>query len=110
MSVLPKVTAFVVRPSPAGGDLLLFRHPYAGVQIPAGWVDEGAAPQHAVLREVAEETGLTDVHLLDEGALPEIVFPQDRWLDVLWAAGARAPGASQATRRPEEQDLPDGQG
>ena len=61
MSVLLKVTAFVVRPSPAGADLLLFRHPYAGVQIPGGSVDEGEAPRHAVLREVAEETGLTFV-------------------------------------------------
>jgi 8-oxo-dGTP pyrophosphatase MutT (NUDIX family) len=224
MSVLLKVTAFVVRPSPAGGDLLLFRHPYAGVQIPAGSVDEAEAPQHAVLREVAEETGLTDVHLLDElaaieipppeghafvlhattvyarpdptsfdwiqlprgttvrtlaraegytqveytewnqwpdpmyasmhvlgwapdealtadsrryfyllspasrteerwtvftgnhhyelfwaplQALPKIVSPQDRWLDVLWAARAKIPGFPQATQRLEERDLLD---
>jgi 8-oxo-dGTP pyrophosphatase MutT (NUDIX family) len=224
MSTLTKVTAFVVRPSPAGGDLLLFRHPYAGIQIPAGSVDEGEAPQHAVLREVGEETGLTDVSLLDElaaqeipipeghsfvlhattvyarpdptsfdwihlprgtmvrtlaqaegytqveytewdqvpdptyasmhvlgwapdeslttearrhfyllstaspteerwtvfadnhrfelfwaplQALPEIVFPQDRWLDVLWAARAKIPGASQTAQCREEGNPPD---
>ena len=66
MTVLLKVTAFVVRPTPAGGDLLLFRHPDAGIQIPAGSVDEGEEPLHAAVRETAEETGLTGVRLLGE--------------------------------------------
>jgi hypothetical protein len=32
-------------------------------------------------------------------ALPEIVFPQDRWLDVLWHARAKIPDVPQATHR-----------
>jgi hypothetical protein len=44
-SVLVKVTAFVIHPSPAGGDLLLFRHPYAEVRILAGTVNEGEIPR-----------------------------------------------------------------
>lgn len=57
--VVEKVTAFVVRPAKRGGhDLLLFRHPSAGVQIPAGTVEDGERPEDAVLREAAEETGL----------------------------------------------------
>lgn len=54
-----KVTAFVTRESPDGHELLLFRHPYAGVQIPAGTVKENERPEDAVMREATEETGLT---------------------------------------------------
>lgn len=53
-----KVTAFVTRAGARGDELLLFRHPFAGVQLPAGTVDQGETPQEAALREAAEETGL----------------------------------------------------
>ncbi len=56
--IVEKVTAFISRPSDQGHDLLLFQHPNAGVQIPAGTVEEGETPEAAVLREAAEETGL----------------------------------------------------
>ncbi|MBU1880260.1 MAG: NUDIX domain-containing protein, partial [Chloroflexi bacterium] len=39
-------------------ELLLFQHPYAGVQVPAGTVEDGETPAQAALREAAEETGL----------------------------------------------------
>ncbi len=61
---LPKVTAFVTRSGADGRQLLLFHHPTAGIQIPAGTVEEGESPEAAVLREVAEETGLTEVRLV----------------------------------------------
>lgn len=57
--IIEKVTAFITRESRDGRDLLLFKHPYAGVQIPAGTVEDGETPEEAVLREVCEETGLT---------------------------------------------------
>ena len=56
--MLQKVTAFVTRAGSAGAALLLFRHPNAGIQLPAGTVEEGETPEAAVLREVFEETGL----------------------------------------------------
>jgi 8-oxo-dGTP pyrophosphatase MutT (NUDIX family) len=55
-----KVTAFITRPAAGGPELLLFRHPTAGIQIPAGTVEAGEAPEAAVLREAFEETGLAD--------------------------------------------------
>ena len=34
--IIGKVTAFVIRGKDTNDDLLLFEHPYAGIQIPAG--------------------------------------------------------------------------
>ena len=60
---LDKITAFVTRSTPNGLDLLLFEHPNAGIQIPAGTVEEGEPIEEAVLREVYEETGLDAGHV-----------------------------------------------
>lgn len=52
-----KVLAYITH----GNRLLVFRHPHApeaGIQVPAGTVEEGEDPGTAVLREAAEETGL----------------------------------------------------
>ena len=57
-SVVEKVTAFVTRERNGVKELLLFKHPTAGIQIPAGTVEEGATPETTVMREVYEETGL----------------------------------------------------
>lgn len=54
--VIRKVTAFLTRRGRS--EILLFRHPHAGVQIPAGTVETGEHPDDAVLREAREETGL----------------------------------------------------
>jgi len=46
--------------------LLVFRHPYApeaGIQVPAGTIEENEQAEEAVLREAFEETGLTDLTL-----------------------------------------------
>ncbi len=63
MTPLEKVTAFITRQTPDGVDLLLFRHPTSGIQIPAGTVEEGETPKIAVIREVSEETSLTSLTL-----------------------------------------------
>jgi 8-oxo-dGTP diphosphatase len=49
-----------------GNRLLLFSHPdapAAGIQVPAGTIEEGEAPDRAVMREAFEETGLPDLEL-----------------------------------------------
>ena len=66
MTHLHKVTAFILRPTPGGPELLLIQHPHAGIQIPAGTVEPGEDPLAAARREAREETGLTD--------LPEPVY------------------------------------
>ena len=42
---------------------LFFKHPTAGIQIPAGTVEEGEDLETAVKREVYEETGLQFVEI-----------------------------------------------
>lgn len=64
MTKIEKVTAFVTRETNHGLELLLFKHPYAGIQIPAGTVEKDETPEKAVIREVQEETGLTEVEIL----------------------------------------------
>lgn len=56
--LLKKVTCFVTRQTAVGPQLLLFQHPTAGIQLPAGTVEEGESTAQAALREAQEETGL----------------------------------------------------
>jgi 8-oxo-dGTP pyrophosphatase MutT (NUDIX family) len=56
--VLDKVTVFVTRGAPSRRELLLFEHPNAGIQIPAGTVEVDEEPIDAALRETIEETGI----------------------------------------------------
>ena len=55
------MTAFVTRGPAHARELLLFRHPGGGIQLPAGTIEEGEPAEAAALRETWEETGLTAV-------------------------------------------------
>ena len=62
-SIINKVLAYVTR----GDRLLVFKHrdfPEAGLQVPAGTIEEGESPHDAVLREVYEESGLREVRVV----------------------------------------------
>ena len=61
--IIQKVTAFIVRERGGVKELLVFKHPTAGVQIPAGTVEIGEDIETAVKREVHEETGLQFVEI-----------------------------------------------
>lgn len=74
------------------GRVLVFRHPHshAGVQLPKGTIEPGEAPAAAVVRELAEESGLrlsAPPKLIAEMkftgsknmAFPERVPTQQRW-------------------------------
>lgn len=60
-SVAEKVTAFITRHGAAGLELLIFEHPSAGIQLPAGTVEEGEPHEEAAAREAREESGLLDL-------------------------------------------------
>ena len=57
------VTRFVEEPC----DLLVFSHRNrdAGVQVPKGTVEPGEEPREAVVREIREESGLTELHRIE---------------------------------------------
>ena len=61
--VVQKVTAFIVRERGGVKEVLVFKHPTAGIQIPAGTVEEGEDLETAVKREAYEETGLKFVEI-----------------------------------------------
>lgn len=69
--------------------LLVFRQPAfpdAGIQVPAGTIEEGERPELAVLREAREETGLSGLSVVTFLGQEDHVF---RYADTGQAAVAR---------------------
>jgi 8-oxo-dGTP pyrophosphatase MutT (NUDIX family) len=74
-----KITCFITRQGEKGRELLLFKHPYAGIQIPAGTANPGEPPELSARREAMEETGLEDLALVSLlGEQEEPVLPGQR--------------------------------
>lgn len=77
-----KVGAFVLRTGRNGAcDLLLFNHPDhpdAPIQIPGGTVEEDESVEQALFREIAEETGLTNLTVERKLGVSEVPFVQNK--------------------------------
>jgi 8-oxo-dGTP pyrophosphatase MutT (NUDIX family) len=72
-----RVAAYVIRHR-AGPELLVLDHvgmPEADTQVPAGGVEPGEALEEAVLREVAEETGLLTAAVVRQIAVEDKPHP-----------------------------------
>jgi ADP-ribose pyrophosphatase YjhB (NUDIX family) len=81
--VQQKVLAYVVRPTASRWQLLVFRHtgdPEAGVQVPAGTVEENEVVEAALWRERFEESGLSDTQVVKVCKLAEV--PEPEWHQV----------------------------
>lgn len=75
-----KALAHITRQHNNDAQLLVFTHrdyPEAGLQIPAGTVEEGEEIEHALFREIQEESGLVpdDLKLIRKLA----VFESQEW-------------------------------
>lgn len=57
---IEKVTVFITRKVHKDNQLLLFKHPHAGIQIPAGTVESEENVEKAALREAKEETNISE--------------------------------------------------
>ena len=73
-----KVTGFVTRRKDAAVELLVFQHPTAGIQLPAGSIEPGEAPLAAAIREVWEETGLRGIELIQPLGVMTLELPPGR--------------------------------
>ena len=58
-NTIEKVSAFITQERHGVKSLLVFKHPTAGIQIPAGSVEPGEDIQTTAVRETYEETGTT---------------------------------------------------
>jgi len=76
--MLHKVTTFILRLTPSGREILLFEHPFAGWQCPAGTVNLGETPETAAVREAAEETGLANLPIKANLGHRDHIFPPNR--------------------------------
>ncbi|WP_170169065.1 NUDIX hydrolase [Mesobacillus subterraneus] len=64
-----KVLAYIIREKHGKQELLVHGHrdyPEAGLQVPAGTAEAGEPLEQALFREIQEETGITDVQLLEK--------------------------------------------
>ena len=68
MTDIQKVAAYILRKNVKGNDeLLVFAHrdfPDVPIQVPGGTVEFGEHPDDAVVREIMEESGLTELQLI----------------------------------------------
>ena len=54
-----KVCPVVLRETFEVAELLVFQHPLAGIQLVKGTIEPGELPEHAALRELSEESGIS---------------------------------------------------
>lgn len=72
-----KVIAYITQKD----KLLVFKHKNfqeAGIQVPAGTIEENEEPEKAVIRETMEETGLNNLQLKRKLGYTKVGFQQDR--------------------------------
>lgn len=61
-----KVCPVILRQQDESWQILAFRHPKAGTQLMKGTVEEEERPEEAVLRELAEESGIDSAKIVQK--------------------------------------------
>lgn len=79
--MIEKVTAFVIRKKNGVPQLLVFSHPSAGIQIPAGTLEENETLEKSLVREIKEETGLSKLKIIKKlGETLKFTGPNEAYL------------------------------
>ncbi len=97
-AALGKVTAFITRATENERELLVFLHPAAGLQVPAGTVEARETPEAAVLRETAEETGLRGVSIVELLAVIPQPLAEDERMVLQYCVLQASPGSEGTLR------------
>lgn len=79
MSPLAKACAVVLRGGGPDTEILVFRHPLAGVQLVKGSVEPGEAAADATMRELGEEAGITGRAVLGSLGVSETIAAGQVW-------------------------------
>lgn len=79
-NVIEKVTAFITQNRNQKTELLLIQHPNAGIQIPAGTVENGETVEQALKREITEETGLKHITIKNYIGYMDITLPDNQFM------------------------------
>jgi ADP-ribose pyrophosphatase YjhB (NUDIX family) len=77
---LEKVSILITRKNHRNRELLLFQHPSAGIQIPAGTVEPNEDHTDAAVREMNEETGIEEIQQIKYIGSQEIELPGDQYI------------------------------
>ena len=74
LRTVEKAYAYLTRRTDSGTELLVFEEfpESSGLEIPKGTIESGESPRDAVVRELYEETGISDVHEIRK-------VTSDRW-------------------------------
>jgi len=59
--------------------ILAFEHPLAGFQLIKGSIEAGESPEGAATRELAEESGIADAHLVCDLGIFDVGPPNQTW-------------------------------
>lgn len=82
-----KACPVVLRKSPDGSlSILAFKHPIAGNQLVKGSIEADESPDHAAVRELGEEAGITNAALIRALGVFEVGPPHQRWHAFLFEA------------------------
>jgi chloramphenicol 3-O phosphotransferase len=82
-----KVVPVLLREKQGRQEVLVFRHPLAGLQIVKGTLEPDETPETGALRELAEESGVTGAHIIRSLGSSTSISPGEEWLFFLCGAG-----------------------
>lgn len=74
-----KVCPVVLRETAERRQILVFRHPLAGTQLVKGTLEAGERPEEAVLRELAEESGIERAVVAEKIGELDLHMRQQHW-------------------------------